>query len=170
MLAFAQGAKLYNLTRPQMTEDNILQIESGRHILKELLVSSYVPNDTDVAGGSLHPEDPSEDPPQTPTVTPSILILTGPNQSGKSVYMRQVALIVFLAHTGSFVPAARATIGRTDKILTCLACSETVSKAESAFTMELQQCATNLSLVTPRSLFLVDEFGKGTAPEGRCLR
>lgn len=91
-----------------------------------------------------------------------MLVLTGPNYSGKSVYLKQVALIVFMAHVGCFVPADSADIGLTDKILSRVTTRETVSRAQSAFMIDLQQISLALSLATRRSLLIIDEFGKGT--------
>ena len=93
---------------------------------------------------------------------PSTLILTGPNYSGKSIYLKQVAIIVYMAHIGCFVPADAAVIGLTDKILTRIATRETVSKMQSAFMIDLQQAALAMKLATRRSLVVIDEFGKGT--------
>lgn len=93
---------------------------------------------------------------------PSMLVLTGPNYSGKSVYLKQVALIVLMAHVGSFVPANSARIGLTDKILSRVTTRETVSRAQSAFMIDLQQISLALNLATYRSLLIIDEFGKGT--------
>ena len=98
-----------------------------------------------------------------------MLILTGPNYSGKSVYLKQVALIVYMAHVGCFVPAEKATIGITDKILTRVATRETVSKIQSAFMIDLQQIASAIRIATPRSLVVIDEFGKGTESNGSCV-
>ncbi|KAL9619132.1 MAG: hypothetical protein Q9160_006221 [Pyrenula sp. 1 TL-2023] len=100
---------------------------------------------------------------------PSMLVLTGPNYSGKSVYMKMTALIVYLAHVGSFVPAEYARIGLTDKILTRITTRETVSKIQSAFMIDLQQVALTLNLLTHRSLLIIDEFGKGTDASGEDL-
>ncbi|KAF2198323.1 hypothetical protein GQ43DRAFT_465698 [Delitschia confertaspora ATCC 74209] len=179
LLALAQGAKLYKLSKPRMTRDNVIQVRGGRHILQELMVSSFVPNDISLTGG------PGDDPNRssidqttrsqnaypssyptrhtdTPVDGPSMLVLTGPNYSGKSVYLKQIALIVFLAHIGSFVPADSAKIGLTDKILARVATRETVSKMQSAFMIDLQQISLALSSATRRSLVIIDEFGKGT--------
>jgi DNA mismatch repair protein MSH5 len=91
-----------------------------------------------------------------------MLILTGPNHSGKSVYLKQVALIVYLAHVGSYVPADYTTIGLTDKILTRISTRESMGRSESAFAIDLRQAAFSINHATHRSLVLVDEFGKGT--------
>ncbi|KAF2264564.1 hypothetical protein CC78DRAFT_580350 [Lojkania enalia] len=177
LLALTQGAKIYKLCRPRMTEENVVRIKGGRHILQELTVSSFVANDTSLAGGSGNYRSESDEPIVTgdgwasssasrSTVDhlpgPSMLILTGPNYSGKSVYLKQVALIVFMAHIGSFVPAESATIGLTDKILSRVTTRETVSRIQSAFMIDLQQISLALSLATYRSLMIIDEFGRGT--------
>lgn len=95
-------------------------------------------------------------------------MMSGPNFSGKSVYLKQVALIVYMAHVGCFVPAESATIGLTDKILTRIATRESVTKFQSAFMIDLQQVALAMSLATQRSLVIIDEFGKGTESSGMC--
>ncbi|CAN9407683.1 unnamed protein product [Alternaria alternata] len=162
LLALAQGAKIYKLCRPRMTRENVVRIEGGRHILQELTVPSFVANDTYLRGGegdgSFGEADESCGT-ITETLTssaarhanehkdsPSMLVLTGPNYSGKSVYLKQVALI----------------IGLTDKILSRVTTRETVSRAQSAFMIDLQQISLALSLATRRSLLIIDEFGKGT--------
>lgn len=91
-----------------------------------------------------------------------MLLLTGANYSGKSIHLKQAALIVYLAHIGSYVPATSARIGLTDKILTRIATRESVSKPQSAFMIDLQQVSLALNLATRRSLLVIDEFGKGT--------
>lgn len=101
---------------------------------------------------------------------PTALALTGPNHSGKSIYLKQVAIIVYLAHIGSFVPATRATIGLTDKIMTRISTQESISGPESAFSIDLGQVAHATRTATGRSLVLIDEFGKGTnAQDGAGL-
>ncbi|KAK3394536.1 DNA mismatch repair protein MutS [Podospora didyma] len=143
LLALASAAERYNWAAPLMTPSNIINIVDGRHPLQELIVPSFIPNDCSiiVGRGSGDPEegdlimgDAMEDQ-ETP-----MIILTSPNNSGKSVYMRQVAIIVYLAHIGSYVPATRATIGVTDRILTRIATRET-------------------------ALLLIDEFGRGTTTD-----
>jgi DNA mismatch repair protein MSH5 len=187
LLALTQGARQYKLTRPRLTTDNIIQIKAGRHILQELTVPSYVANDTNIAGSNdkVKSEDGIEDveenlsnrphpmssyaskahdssPQFDASNAPSLLILTGPNYSGKSVYLKQIALIVYMAHIGCFIPAEWANIGVTDKILTRVSTRESVSRIQSAFMIDLQQISLALSLCTRRSFLIVDEFGKGT--------
>ncbi|KAI9713851.1 MAG: MutS protein msh5 [Bogoriella megaspora] len=170
LLALAQGARNYNLVRPRMSSQNVIDIKGGRHPLQELTVPSFVANDTfilgalnEARGDGTRLRTPSQSPQDTLYGTgPSLLLLTGPNYSGKSVYLKQVAIITLMAHVGSFVPATSAVIGITDKILTRISTRETVSKIQSAFIIDLQQIASALSLATSRSLIVVDEFGKGT--------
>lgn len=157
ILALAVGAERYSWVAPQMTEANILDIKNGRHPLQELLVPSFVPNDCHISTGHVGPmgKEESDHAPQT-------LLLTGPNHSGKSIYLKQTAIIVYLAHIGSYVPADKALIGLTDKILTRMSTRESVSRNESAFAIDLRQVAQAIRCSTPRSLLVVDEFGKGT--------
>ncbi|KAL1634726.1 hypothetical protein SLS56_002128 [Neofusicoccum ribis] len=175
LLALSQGAKDHKLMRPKVVADNVVQIRGGRHPLQELTVPSYVANDTLLVGSpdpELQVERGSSEIPTTersnaPTSSaamdgPKMLVLTGPNYSGKSIYMKQVALIVYMAHIGSFVPAESARIGLTDKILTRITAHESVSKIQSTFMIDLQQMSMALSAATPRSLLVIDEFGKGT--------
>ncbi|PGH34737.1 DNA mismatch repair protein MSH5 [[Emmonsia] crescens] len=158
LLALVQGASLYKLIRPQITEDNSIVIKGGRHLLHEVTVPTYIPNDTLIVGGNGRegsPPSPSSQSLETSvdvpeTRGPSMLLLTGPNYSGKSVYLKQ---------TYSFVPAESAKIGITDKILTRITTRETV---QSSFMIDLQQISFALTLATERSLVIIDEFGKGT--------
>ncbi|PKX94249.1 MutS family protein MSH5 [Aspergillus novofumigatus IBT 16806] len=167
LLAMAQAASFYNMVRPKMVEENMIRIKGGRHILQELTVSSYVPNDTFLVGGSSETESRVSQEVLEKPHGPSMLILTGPNYSGKSVYMKQVALNVYLAQVGSFVPAEKAEIGVTDKILVKMNSQESVSKIQSTFMNDLQQISFDLKQVTGRSLLLIDEFGNGTNESGR---
>ncbi|KAK4543724.1 hypothetical protein LTR36_005369 [Oleoguttula mirabilis] len=178
LVALARGARLHNLVKPRMTEENIIKIKGGRHPLQELTVSAYVANDTYLVGGAGN--DPGEAHPDCVALQeaatacsqsiprrqaaegPSMVVMTGPNYSGKSVYLKQVAVIVYMAHVGSFVPAEAAKIGLTDKILTRISTRESISRFQSAFMIDLQQISIALSLATRRSLLIVDEFGKGT--------
>lgn len=178
LVALARGANQHNLVRPRMTERNIIDIKGGRHPLQELTVPTFVANDTHLVGGA---GEEGEDAavlastidqtgiPSTQAGTsripddgPSMILMTGPNFSGKSVYLKQVAIIVYMAHIGSFVPAERAKIGLTDKILTRISTRESVSRIQSAFMIDLQQISVGLNQATHRSLVIIDEFGKGT--------
>ena len=170
LVALALGARRYNLVPALMTTENIIHIKGGRHPLQELTVPSYVPNDTFLRGGSgtIDQEGQSSASRHHSRSTseiaggPSLLIMTGSNYSGKSVYLKQIALIVYMAHLGSFVPAESATIGLTDKILTRIATRESISRSQSAFMIDLQQVALAMTLATRRSVVIIDEFGKGT--------
>lgn len=152
--------------------------------MQELTVPAYVPNDAFLFGGLGPPnltdsqdvhagnDDLTKGVSQKNADSdaldgPSMVVMTGPNYSGKSVYLKQVALIVYMAHVGCFVPADRATVGLTDKILTRIATRETVSRMQSAFMIDLQQVALAMTLATHRSLVIIDEFGKGTNSSGR---
>ncbi|OTB01522.1 hypothetical protein M426DRAFT_63971 [Hypoxylon sp. CI-4A] len=167
IFALAIGCGQYNWIAPKMTTENTIHIKRGRHPLQELVVPSFIANDCYLTGG---PGEQNEDIPsersaeseQSLTEHPSTLVLTGPNHSGKSVYLKQVALIVYLAHIGCYVPAEGARIGITDRILTRIATRESVTKNESAFSIDLRQIAFAMNFATRRSLVLVDEFGKGT--------
>lgn len=168
LLAFSQGAREYNLHRPQMTTSNVLEIRGGRHILQERTVPVFVANDTLLIGGSGFDHQYSAEMPQASN-GPSMTIVTGPNYSGKSVYLKQVALITAMAHMGSFIPAESATIGLTDKILTRIWTRESVSRVQSAFAIDLQQMCLSLNHATHRSLLIIDEFGKGTESYGQYV-
>lgn len=164
----ADGAVRYGWTMPVVSaESNIIHIEGGRHPLLELVSSQYIPNDCILGGNA---EDwrrpPCERSLLEGMVAPaSIMLITGPNHSGKSVYLKQVALIVYLAHIGSFVPAKTALIGLTDKILTRISTRECAWRDDSAFSIDLQQMSLSLQAASRRSLVLIDEFGKGTQPD-----
>ena len=135
-----------HLTAPEIVDEPVVLIKAGRHLLQELTVDNFVPNDTFLSREK------------------NIALISGPNASGKSVYLKQVALIVYLAHIGSFVPCERARIGLVDRILTRISSTETVSAPQSAFALDLQQVSRMLRSHTTRSLCLIDEFGKGTMP------
>ena len=159
LLALTHGAVEHKLARPRLTAGNVIDIKGGRHILQEMTAPSYVPNDTHIVGGNGADEVMKT---EDDLAEASMLMLTGPNYSGKSVYQKQVALIVYMAQVGSFVPAEECIIGITDKILTRITTRETVSKNQSAFMIDLQQIAFALNSSTRRSLVVIDEFGKGT--------
>ncbi|KAF9949286.1 MutS protein msh5 [Mortierella alpina] len=156
------------------------------HPLQELVVNSFVANDTTLGDNADHTADvdidaegagsakatagegQSRSQRQEDEIENDIIILSGANSSGKSVYLKQVALITFMAHIGSFVPADSAVIGLTDKILTRMQTRETVSSIQSAFMTDLQQVTLALRMATKRSLVALDEFGKGTTATGNC--
>ncbi|CCC04881.1 putative MSH5 protein [Sordaria macrospora k-hell] len=165
LLALALAAEKFNWARPKMTSENVLDIEGGRHPLQELLVPSFIPNDCFLKGGRGSEDNDEVDIAgvECEPKESSVLILTGPNSSGKSIYMKQVALIVYLAHIGSYVPVTRATIGITDRIFTRVATRETAMDDESAFMTDLKQAAFSTNFATRQSLVLADEFGKGTS-------
>lgn len=154
LLALALGAEKYGWTSPQMVSRSTIHIEGGRHPLQELVVPSFVPNDCDIRG--------HESPGSRSHGNGQAIILTGPNHSGKSIYLKQTAIIVYLAHIGSFVPADKAVVGITDKILTRISTRESMVRAESAFAIDLRQVAQAMKTLTSRSLIIIDEFGKGT--------
>jgi DNA mismatch repair protein MSH5 len=172
LIALAQGALRHKLVPARMTMENIVQIKGGRHPLQELTVASFVANDTFLQGGpglgscinetTASGSDHLDTSFANENSNPSLFMLTGPNYSGKSIYLKQVALIVYMAHIGSYVPAESATIGITDKILTRIATRESSSRTQSAFMIDLQQIGLAITLATRRSLVIIDEFGKGT--------
>ena len=167
IFALAAGAKAFHLSRPRMTTCNVLHIKEGRHLLREFCSGTFVPNNCSLAGGyGTDPEEQRDEGVDLQSIlsdAPSAIVVTGPNHSGKSMYLKQAATILFLAHIGSFVPAEQAIVGITDKILTRIATRESVSRDESAFGVDLRQAAFSINFATRRSLVLVDEFGKGTA-------
>ncbi|HNF47860.1 MAG TPA: DNA mismatch repair protein MutS, partial [Chitinophagales bacterium] len=147
--SFAVVALKNNYRRPQFTEDTALRIEEGRHPVIEQqlpLGEQYIPNDV-----YLNPEDQQ------------IIIITGPNMSGKSAILRQTALITLMAQTGSFVPAKKATLGIVDKIFTRVGASDNLSLGESTFMVEMIETASIVNNISDRSLVLLDEIGRGTS-------
>ncbi|GAA5854993.1 hypothetical protein JCM9279_005715 [Rhodotorula babjevae] len=171
LTAFAGASRLYDWARPVMTEDAVCKIIKGRHPLAELCVDTFVPNHTSLVGGQAAvKEDPERDVELRNRDDKSMIILTGANFSGKSVYLKQVALITFMAHIGCFVPAEDALVGLTDRIMTRVSTRESITRGSSAFMIDLQQIAFALRNLTPRSLLVLDEFGKGTeADDGAGL-
>lgn len=149
LLCFAANAQQYQYKRPVLTEEENLAIREGRHPVIERALpagESYVANDL-----TLNKDDQQ------------IIILTGPNMSGKSALLRQTALITLMAHMGSYVPAAGAEIGLTDKIFTRVGASDNLSGGESTFMVEMNETASIINNLTPRSLILLDEIGRGTS-------
>jgi DNA mismatch repair protein MutS len=147
--SFAQCSYEYNYTEPIITNDGALIISAGRHPVVERLMpvgEQFVPNNT-----TLNLEDEQ------------VHIITGPNMAGKSCYLRQVGLITYLAHIGSFVPAQQARISITDRIFTRVGAQDNITAGESTFLVEMQEAANILNNATSSSLILLDEVGRGTA-------
>jgi len=149
LLSFASVAQKNNYVRPHLNEDNTLSIKDGRHpvIEKQLPVGEdYIANDVFLD-----------------SATQQVIIITGPNMSGKSALLRQTALIVLMAQMGSFVPAKHAEIGLVDKIFTRVGASDNISSGESTFMVEMNETASILNNLSDRSLILLDEIGRGTS-------
>jgi DNA mismatch repair protein MutS len=144
---FAEVASRRDYARPQISEDTTLDIRSGRHPVVEVAAGEpFVPNDCVMD-----------------TDNQQVLIITGPNASGKSTFLRQVALIVLMAQIGSFVPAREAKIGLTDRIFTRVGAQDDLATGQSTFTVEMNETANILNNATPRSLVILDEVGRGTS-------
>lgn len=146
---FAFNAIQYQYKKPQLHDGDELVIRDGRHpvIERNLPVGeNYIANDIELNKNEQQ-----------------IIILTGPNMSGKSALLRQTALITLMAHTGSFVPASEARISLTDKIFTRVGASDNLSGGESTFMVEMNETASIINNITPRSLILLDEIGRGTS-------
>jgi DNA mismatch repair protein MutS len=175
LASFATAARLHNFCRPQVADEGVLQIRDGRHpVLEQQLVEErFVPNDTGLASSS--GGAPVSDPARSKDTSkhagsetgapffPQIALITGPNMAGKSTYIRQVALLTLLAHTGSFVPASEARIDLVDRIFTRIGASDDLSRGQSTFMVEMTETANILNNATPRSLIVLDEIGRGTS-------
>ena len=149
LVSFADIALKYNYVRPTIDDSYVLDIKDGRHpVIEQMLPvgESYIANDVYL----------DKDKQQ-------IIVITGPNMSGKSALLRQTALIVLMAQMGSFVPAASARIGLVDKIFTRVGASDNISSGESTFMVEMNETASILNNVSSRSLVLLDEIGRGTS-------
>ena len=149
LLSFATAARENNYIRPVISDDEVLEIHQGRHpvIEKQLPIGEkYVANDV-----------------MLDSSTQQIIIITGPNMAGKSALLRQTALITLMAQIGCFVPAESAHIGLVDKIFTRVGASDNISVGESTFMVEMNEAADILNNISPRSLVLFDELGRGTS-------
>ena len=149
LISFAEVSEVYKYVMPDISESSMLDIKEGRHPVIERLLppgEKYIANDTLID-----------------TENNQILIITGPNMSGKSSYLRQTGLIVLLAQIGCFVPARSASIGIVDKIFTRVGASDNISKGESTFLVEMHEAANILNNATEKSLILLDEIGRGTS-------
>ena len=147
--SFAECADEYKYVRPQLDESDSLDIIDGRHPVVERILppgEKFTPNNSKLSSSD-----------------EQIIILTGPNMAGKSVYLRQVGLIVLMAQIGSYVPASSAEIGLVDRIFTRVGASDNISAGESTFLVEMQEAANILNNATSKSLILLDEIGRGTS-------
>jgi DNA mismatch repair protein MutS len=145
--ALAEAAALGNYCRPEVREDDVLDIREGRHPVVEQTLQGerFVPNDVTFEKGEI------------------VRVITGPNMSGKSTYLRQAALIVLMAQIGSFVPAASAKIGLVDRIFTRIGAQDEIQAGQSTFMVEMIEAANILHHATQRSLLILDEIGRGTS-------
>ena len=147
--SFATISKSALYSRPTITTDNVLDIKQARHPVIEAMMEvgqSYIPNDVYLDSS-----------------TQQIIIITGPNMSGKSALLRTTALVVILAQVGCYVPAVSATIGIVDRVFTRVGASDNISKGESTFMVEMLESANILNNITDKSLVLLDEIGRGTS-------
>jgi DNA mismatch repair protein MutS len=172
LASFAEIARLHNYCRPQVADEGVLQIRDGRHpVLEQQLVEErFVPNDTELAIADCRlpiattADTQNQSAIRNPqSAIPQIALITGPNMAGKSTYIRQVALLALLAHTGSFVPAAEARVDLVDRIFTRIGASDDLSRGQSTFMVEMTETANILNNATPRSLIVLDEIGRGTS-------
>lgn len=145
LATFAQNARRLNYSQPEFTRTPGLHIEAGRHPVVENQIDDFIANDTHLG------------------TSRRMLLVTGPNMGGKSTYMRQIALIVLLAHCGSFVPARVARIGPVDAIFTRIGASDDLASGRSTFMVEMTEAAAILHGATEHSLVLMDEIGRGTS-------
>jgi DNA mismatch repair protein MutS len=191
LASFAETARLHNYCCPQVADEGVLQVREGRHpVLEQSLQDErFVPNDAGLASSAFSSPSP---PPSggegrgevvqsgSPLLAsghplsaqrgegknyafPQIALITGPNMAGKSTYIRQVALLTLLAHTGSFVPATEARIDLVDRIFTRIGASDDLTRGQSTFMVEMTETANILNNATPRSLVVLDEIGRGTS-------
>jgi DNA mismatch repair protein MutS len=166
LASFAETARLHNYCRPVVADEGVLQIRDGRHpVLEQNLADErFVPNDAGLCGTGFQPVNVEGDTGREACATlPQIALITGPNMAGKSTYIRQVALLTLLAHTGSFVPAAEARIDLVDRIFTRIGASDDLTRGQSTFMVEMTETANILNNATPRSLIVLDEIGRGTS-------
>ena len=146
--AFAETSRMHQYCRPQVGEEGIMRIRDGRHpVLEQTLTEErFVSNDTELS-----------------IAGQQIALITGPNMAGKSTYLRQVALLAVLAHTGSFVPAKEARIDLIDRVFTRIGASDDLSRGQSTFMVEMSETANILNNATSKSLIVLDEIGRGTS-------
>ncbi len=176
LTAFAETARLYNYCRPEVRNEGVLIVRDGRHPVLEqnLIEERFVPNDTTLSSSAAEAAENATDSAVAVqrsggagsadgTDLPQIALITGPNMAGKSTYLRQVALLTLLAHTGSFVPAKEARIDMLDRIFTRIGASDDLARGQSTFMVEMSETANILNNATARSLIILDEIGRGTS-------
>ncbi len=145
LAGFAAIGARRNYVRPQFVDERLIEIDAGRHPVVEGEIENFIANDCRLSA------------------TRALLLITGPNMGGKSTYMRQVALIVLMAHIGSFVPARAASLGPIDQIFTRIGAADDLAGGRSTFMVEMTESASILHNATPHSLVLMDEVGRGTS-------
>jgi DNA mismatch repair protein MutS len=185
LASFAEIARLFNHCRPEVRDEGVLNIRDGRHpvLEQQLIEERFVPNDTALAASAergcpqpqhveMHGAAAAEDsrgPADNSALRvprsafPQIALITGPNMAGKSTYIRQVALLALLAHTGAFLPAAAARVDLVDRIFTRIGASDDLGRGQSTFMVEMSETANILNNATARSLIVLDEIGRGTS-------
>ena len=147
ILSLARVASERGYTKPEISDEPVLDIEDGRHpVLEQVLGSEFVPNDVALGGEEAR-----------------IAIITGPNMAGKSTYIRQAALLVLMAHMGSWIPARRAVVGLVDRLFTRVGAADELARGRSTFMVEMTETANILNNATARSLVILDEVGRGTS-------
>ncbi|HVR34846.1 MAG TPA: DNA mismatch repair protein MutS, partial [Methylomirabilota bacterium] len=148
LAAFADTARLFGYCRPEVGSEGVIEIREGRHPVldQQTAEERFVPNDVHLDGSARQ-----------------IALITGPNMAGKSTYIRQVALLVLLAHTGSFLPAASARVDRVDRIFTRIGASDDLARGQSTFMVEMSETANILNNASTDSLVILDEIGRGTS-------
>jgi len=146
LCGFAEGASRHRWVKPKISQENMLDIQGGRHpVVERSTDCRFVPNDLSLDGKK------------------RLILLTGPNMSGKSTYLRQNALLVVMAQMGCYVPADSAVIGLTDRVFTRVGASDDLHLGQSTFMVEMSEAANILRYATPRSLVILDEIGRGTS-------
>lgn len=146
LACFAERSQTLNLSKPEISDEPCIEIDGGRHLVVEQVIDApFIANDLAL------------------DTAKRLLVITGPNMGGKSTYMRQTALIIILAHVGSFVPATRLRIGPIDRIFTRIGASDDLAGGRSTFMVEMTETATILNNATEHSLVLMDEIGRGTS-------